>query len=252
MMQVIKILFLLILFTSVDICTAQEPKVHKRVDGKTTHIWTEYEDQSTDALIAHFIEDLKKKYNAQSLQRVDLPQPKKAIYYPNQSVGMDKTFVHLATLSPQYSQDIIAFLKSHINKLPTPYIYELARRVNEFDKEESHNWVYLGMIMAKYDARRCADKTARQGIVFWKGFNEKLLLEMQEIDRDTLNKQVFTFILNKMDEMNWEKPAQWICFHGMGAVRGMINSTNYMKPQEEWPGIVEQYKGQLEDYLNKN
>ena len=106
-------------------------------------------------------------------------------------------------LSPKYNKEVIEFLIENINRLPTPYIYELSRRLYFDDKQAAYNWLYLGRLMARYDAMRCSDKTAGQGIQFWVGYNEKLLLDMQALDDKSINKIYYSF-LNKADDMNWE------------------------------------------------
>lgn len=83
------------------------------------------------------------------------------------SAGFTRHFEELHERPFSENVFVIPWLKDNIYDLPPPYLYELARRVFQTDPEEACVWFWLGSIRCRYDAYRCVDKTAGQGILYW-------------------------------------------------------------------------------------
>src|SRR5215467_2862033 len=64
------------------------------------------------------------------------------------------------------SPTLIPQLIAQANVLPPPYLYELARRTWATDKATAMEWFAVGKTRAWYDAMRCVDTTARQGVMY--------------------------------------------------------------------------------------
>ena len=61
---------------------------------------------------------------------------------------------------------LVQQLSANANVLTPQYIYELARRLWTNDRPKAMEWLAVGMARARYDALRCIDKSAQQGIAF--------------------------------------------------------------------------------------
>ena len=102
--------------------------------------------------------------------RPDIPQPDIAKHTANPIVADLKdelTGEAKALHDRPFSENavIVPWLKSHIRQLAPNYLYELSRRVFSYSREEAFAWYWVGHIRARYDAIRCRDRTARQGIL---------------------------------------------------------------------------------------
>jgi len=60
----------------------------------------------------------------------------------------------------------VPWLTAHAGELQPAFTSELSRRLVESGRqEEGFEWFAVGMLRANYDARRCVDPTAYQGIM---------------------------------------------------------------------------------------
>jgi len=124
------------------------------------------------------------------------------------------------------------------NSFSPPVLYSLSNYL--FGKEEKYKaafWFYTGQLRARYDANRCADKTAGQAVSV---LNENFGYQINEYgfaDLTNLEKiigEVVEFVKNNEELYD----NQWINLHGMGA---FLNEDKPLsKPKSEWKTIKTQ------------
>ena len=129
------------------------------------------------------------------------------------------------------------------NSFSPPVLYSLSNYL--FKKGEKYKaafWFYTGQLRARYDANRCADKTAGQAVSV---LNENFGYQINEYgfaDLSNLEKivgEVVEFVKNNKELYD----NQWINLHGMGAF--LNDDKPLSKPESEWNAIKTQT---IEDY----
>ena len=82
------------------------------------------------------------------------------------SVGFDAAFQKIY-YAPFDDPAILADLRARAATMPTPYLFELARRTAPSDPREAMTLYLLARLRMAYDGARCADPTAAQGAAMW-------------------------------------------------------------------------------------
>ena len=129
------------------------------------------------------------------------------------------------------------------NGFSPPVLYSLSNYLfRKGDKYKAAFWFYTGQLRARYDANRCADKTAGQAVSV---LNENFGYQINEYgfaDLSNLEKivgEVVEFVKNNKELYD----NQWINLHGMGAF--LNDDKPLSKPESEWNAIKTQT---IEDY----
>jgi hypothetical protein len=156
------------------------------------------------------------------------------------SAGYNQEFQRIANQPMTDNQRVIPQLKENIQTLPTPYLFELARRLAHENDIDAIKWFWVARIRARYDAARCADKSAAQGASYWPSYAIKAF-EMAKRDMQAAGKIGFEAI-----ELEKAFPAdslpEWICRHGMQAMLSAIQKrpmADMYVPRSEWPALHE-------------
>lgn len=138
------------------------------------------------------------------------------------------------------------------NDYNPPVLYALSRELFLQDKkEQAAFWFYVAQLRARYDANRCADKTATQGVIilnntYGPDINRFAFTDLTFLE-STVEK-VVSFV--KENEENYDP--RWLNLHGMGA---FINEKDaeLSKPKETWAAIkaqtINDYHTGFKDYL---
>lgn len=155
------------------------------------------------------------------------------------------------------SQDdmIIPWITNNARNLPPAFLYELSRRLwNRQRSQEAFEWYALGGLRARYDAARCIDKTAPQGIAYLPALASDVSTGIQqqraEYGRAGLR------ALERTDLLSSTVSPWWICSHGIDAAiaaseKRQMDKARWLKPESEWDAlrtaIVQQSKTYFEE-----
>ena len=85
-----------------------------------------------------------------------------------ESAGYTKAFRMVAIQPASQDERIILSTVQNIKTAYPTYIYELARRLFRYAQNDAAAWLVTADIRAQYDALRCTDASARQGIIIWR------------------------------------------------------------------------------------
>ena len=145
------------------------------------------------------------------------------------------------------SAAVAAVLESAIYDLPSYFIYELARRKGYASPEDGLAWFWVGAIRLRYDALRCKDPSA------WNG-----LRLVSQVVQDTLGDDLKTDMpfQTEITEAAYQLESKfpldtspvWACMHGaeitnknmQAQLEGkelQIDANELIKPRKEWPAI---------------
>lgn len=144
------------------------------------------------------------------------------------SAGYTKKFEALHNRSMADSAEIVAALEPKIMTLPPPYLFEMARRTFEADKQESMTWFWLGVVRSRYDAARCTDRTSRQGVLYLPQLAPRVAKAMKE--EKQLSSNAAATALERERDFPANSNPYWICIHGINAVQAALNNT----PLKDW------------------
>lgn len=115
-------------------------------------------------------------------------------------------------------------------------------------------WYFVGGIRARYDATRCKDQTAGQGILVLNTAYENLV-EFARKNQTQASRA-------GSDAIRWDKDHAydasplWICAHGIDFYTkkfegGTLSEQDMFVSEAQWPSLREEvYKG-LAEFLNK-
>ncbi|WP_342736173.1 tetratricopeptide repeat protein [Bradyrhizobium sp. B117] len=104
--------------------------------------------------------------NVDAVAPASNPQLEATKGVPTGPAGLTKEFEALHR-RPLNDEQIVGQLKSQLRSLSPPFIFELARRTFALDKQDAMTFFWLARLRAYYDATRCTDATAGQGIAAW-------------------------------------------------------------------------------------
>jgi hypothetical protein len=133
---------------------------------------------------------------------------------------------------------VAADLKARLATLPTPYIYELARRIAPADPREARILYQLAAIRMIYDGERCADRTAPQGALGW----PPLMRQQMKfaLTRAPDQAAVTAEVLAREAALPGDTVPVWLCYHGIsGSQAGLAGKRlePLLVPTAQWPEI---------------
>jgi hypothetical protein len=162
--------------------------------------------------------------------------------------------VELSQRPPSEDQAIIDRLTKERNQLPTPYLYELARRTLARDKPRALYWFNLAELRLQYDARRCQDTSALRSINLAQNALAHLMGEVIQYAQDQSKVAASLRSLRSRGEIFDGKTSPWwICSHTEQALAAAksgatLKSAQWLKPENEWWSI----KQGVNDILDQN
>ena len=146
--------------------------------------------------------------------------------------------------------NIVPALKANIRTLTPPYLYELARRTFDADRRESSIWFITGYLRAAYDALKCTDRSARQGVRQLPNLAPRVA-KILAADRAYAKEMMLEALEREKSFPELSDPS-WICFHGMKAMIAAMEHrqfTNWAKPQEQWGEIRREFMARVRNSL---
>lgn len=161
------------------------------------------------------------------------------------SFGFDLDFqaVHDA---PYDDPAILARLEREAATLPTPYLYELARRLAARDAERSLTTYLLARTRMTYDASRCADPASLESLRAWDTLMASDLRYLFVAGRFT--PAIVTAALAEEGKLPADTQPWWVCRSGMAAMTAAISGKTgplELKPVKEWPELRKAAQMQL-------
>ncbi len=167
------------------------------------------------------------------------------------SFGFDPAFqaVHFAPFSDAAT---LMTLENTASSGPTPYLYELARRLSERDPARALQTYFVAKTRMTYDASRCADPAALEAVRAWDMIALPDLLFLvgrgaTESVKDAVRKALAAEAALPGDTRPW-----WACRSGMRAMQAALENRPFpleVKPVAEWPQLRRQARARLEAVL---
>lgn len=159
--------------------------------------------------------------------------------------GFDTAFqkVHGAEFDDAATRSM---LSSQAHQMPTPYLYELARRLAPLDPLSATKIYLVARMRMAYDASRCADPAAMQSLRAWD------MLIGEDIRFLFLDwppsKAVVSEALADEAKMPSDTEPWWVCRSGMAemtaAIGGKVGPLK-MRPAVEWPVLREAIRSKI-------
>lgn len=159
--------------------------------------------------------------------------------------GFDPAFqaVHDA---PYDDPATLAWLEREAASLPTPYLYELARRLAVRDASRSMTTYLVARTRMAYDASRCADPASLESLGAWD------ILIMPDLRFLFIAGRPSPAIVNAALAQERKLPADtqpwWVCRSGLAATSAAISgkaSPLQLKPAVQWPELRKAAEAQL-------
>lgn len=151
--------------------------------------------------------------------------------------GIIRDLEILAQGSDTNKNTLVEKIKKNPGSYAPPVFMGMAQHLHEKkDAEGAYFWFAFGRMRGRYDAARCADKSARQGID----------VMVMNVDPD-LRKYPFRIkpdeivpLANKILKLDKETPYnydhRWLNLHGMGAFTG--DKKELSLPESQWPALL--------------
>lgn len=163
--------------------------------------------------------------------------------------GFDPAF-QAVYRAPYDDTAIRARLLGQATTLPTPYIYELARRLSGTDPERAASTYLLAKTRMAYDVRRCADPSALGAITAW----DKLMvgeLRYLLLSKARLQKALPAALAAEA-RLSGEMEPWWVCRAGMTAMaEGQAGKAGALrlKPRSEWPNLRAESRRAMQEVI---
>lgn len=155
------------------------------------------------------------------------------------SFGFDDDFqkVHAAEFDDATT---LSSLTAQAFSMPTPYLYELARRLAPYDPAKATTVYLVARMRMTYDTSRCSDPAALEALRAWDmliGSDIRFLFS-----RGPPAKALVDAALSAETAMPAETQPWWVCRSGMAEMTAAMSDNVgvlKLKPVAEWPGLRE-------------
>ncbi|HEY0011378.1 MAG TPA: hypothetical protein VGB79_00835 [Allosphingosinicella sp.] len=134
---------------------------------------------------------------------------------------------------------ILARLERDHASLPTPWLYELARRSALVSPERGLGWLMLARLRMSYDAMRCADPQAREGPAAWEMLVRPDFFSILAHATPEQMRAARTFALARDAALPAGTRPWWVCHAGMAGFAAAAEGPPALRlvPESEWPAI---------------
>ncbi len=189
-----------------------------------------------------------------NFQLIPAPQPVqvKAVRYGTfdnpdipPSFGFDPTFqaVHH---SPYDDAVTLEMLERSAASLPTPYLYELARRLAARDPDRALRTYLVARVRMTYDASRCDDPAALEAVGAWDLIVAKDLRYL--LRQGVFPAAIVDAALVEEGKLAADTIPWWVCRSGMpemsAALAGKVGPLK-LKQASEWPALREAARSEI-------
>ena len=134
---------------------------------------------------------------------------------------------------------LLARLERDHATLPSPFLFELARRMAAVSAEKAQGYYFLAQMRMNYDIERCVDSSeASQALPLWDKFLlPDLVPAFVSLDPAGIQR-AGKFALEREAAMPGGTRPWWICYAGMASYAAMADGKPpplRLKPEAEWP-----------------
>lgn len=143
-------------------------------------------------------------------------------------------------------------LVSQAHTMPTPYLYELARRLAPLDPARATKTYLIARMRMAYDASRCADPAAMEALRAWDmlvGGDIRFLFSDGPPSKTIVLEALADEAQMPSDTQPW-----WVCRSGMAemtaAMGGKVGPLK-LKPAVEWPALRETARSKISALAGK-
>ncbi|WP_198161844.1 tetratricopeptide repeat protein [Sphingomonas sp. TDK1] len=168
------------------------------------------------------------------------------------SFGFDPEFQKIHD-APYDDRETLATLEKGAAAMPTPYLYELARRLASLDPGRSLSTYLLARTRMAYDAARCADPAAAEALRAWDMVvapDLRFLFAAGAPPRVAIEQALSQEATLPADTQPW-----WVCRSGMAEMSAAMNGQAgalKLKPASAWPDLRKTARAPLEKLLGSN
>lgn len=119
--------------------------------------------------------------------------------------------------------------------LDSPFYFLMALATFDRDKEESMEWYFTGYLCGMYDAFRCEDKSARQGLLVMISMGPEVAQYAINFSKDEPEKfsEIVGRSIQRADAYHLGGDPYWICWHGIKSFK----EAPQLVPQSDWEAI---------------
>lgn len=164
--------------------------------------------------------------------------------------GFDPAF-QATYFAPFSDAAIVADLQRTAPARPTPYLYELARRLSERDPDRALQTYFVARMRMTYDALRCADPAAMESLRAWDMIVAPDLLFALRGPQSNVREAARQALASEAALPSGTRP-WWVCRSGMTAMQAALEGRPAplaLKPVAEWPTLREQARQPLKAML---
>jgi TPR repeat protein len=143
---------------------------------------------------------------------------------------------------------VLVQLERDYPRLPTPYIYELARRMAAVSPEKARGYLLLGRLRLLYDVHRCSDPQAKEAMFAWTGL---IRGDIQHTLKGMTAEQFEAakrFALEREAALPADTRPWWVCYSGLTSYSVAADGKPVplpLVPQGEWPAIRKKARDDL-------
>ena len=170
--------------------------------------------------------------------------------------GFDEAFENIFK-QPYSDPATLAQLERDARQLPTPYLFELARRLAGTDKDRARKTLLVAQMRMAYDAARCMDSAAAyEAIPAWTQFATR---DARYLTLDPPPPNFFNEVLAIEASFPADNQPWWLCRAGNAArlaaaiseADPRITNTLRLIPKAEWPAIREKFRAAVKSDADK-
>jgi hypothetical protein len=148
---------------------------------------------------------------------------------------------------------LLARLERDHATLPSPFLFELARRMAAVSAEKAQGYYFLAQLRMNYDIERCVDSAeALQAMPLWDKFLlPDLVPAFVSLDPAGIQR-AGKFALEREAAMPGDTRPWWICYAGMATYAAMADGKPpplRLKPKAEWPALRKAGRDNLKQVL---
>ena len=147
---------------------------------------------------------------------------------------------------------VLARLEREQSTLPTPYLYELARRIAPLSADKARGYWMLARLRMAYDSARCSDPGAMEAVGAWdRVVIRDLHYTVARIAPATM-KAAVEFALERESAMPGDSRPWWVCYSGMSAYSTALDKKRpalALKPARDWPKLRQEARERFKALL---
>jgi hypothetical protein len=142
----------------------------------------------------------------------------------------------------------LARLERDYPALPTPYIFELARRMAAVSPDKARGYFMVAQLRLQYDIRRCADAQAGEAGPLWSALVARELRSTFTQAGPAQIDAAVAFAFEREAAMPGDTRPWWVCYGGMASYAALAGDKPpplSLVPQSQWPALRQAVRDEL-------